>query len=117
MLRDFRDGNKDIVTMFRGTDKTHSFRLIEASGSRFNWDDYNITCEGRLSPANEQYNFTFSVDHYEVDGIQFGIILFPKEIITGYVRENLICWRVMAEDKTTNLVSVINYGEILLKDF
>ncbi len=117
MLKDFRDGNKDVITMFRGTDKTHSFRLIEESGSRFLWSNYTITCEARLAVANETPDFILPVDRYEYDGIQFGIILFSKEFIDGYIRENRITWRVLATNKTTNQTKVLNYGEVLLKDY
>lgn len=117
MLKDFRDGNKDVITMFRGTDKTHSFLLLGESGSRFIWDDYTVSCEGRTSVADEVPDFSFDVTHYEdADGVQFGQIVFPKEIMTGYIRENKIVWRVLAQDKVTNMVSVINYGDLLFKD-
>lgn len=115
MLRDFRDGNKDLITMFKDTDKTHIFKYTEDSGSVFIWNKYNVFCEGRLASANELPDFTFSVTQVTIDDEQRFMILFPAEKITSNLRESKLYWRVIAKDKITNLSKVINYGEILMK--
>lgn len=115
ILRDFRDGNKDLITMFKGTDKTHIFKYVEDSGSVFIWNKYNVVCEGRLASASEAPDFTFGVTQVEVDDEQRFMILFPADKITSILRESKVYWRVLATDKITNMTKVINYGEILMK--
>lgn len=116
-LRDFRDKNKDMVTMFKGTDKTHIFSYVEDTGSKFIWNLYDVICEGRLANMNEVPDFLFPVTEVEVDDESKGMILFLSEKITSSVRESKVYWRVVAKRKDSGLSKVINYGEILLREF
>jgi hypothetical protein len=116
MLKDFRDGNKDLITMFKGTDKTHLFQYTEDSGSVFIWSNYIVTAEGRLYSSKQTKDFTFSVSKVVIDDQTYGSIVFPSSIVNTNIRENRIYYRVLAQNITTSEVKVINYGEILLKE-
>lgn len=116
MIRDTKDGNKDIITMFKGTDAVHKFKYTEPSGSTFIWSNYDVIAECRLAVSNEKYNFTLPVTDEIVDDIHYGIIKFPKESITTYIREPKVYWRVIATDKVSGDMKIINYGEIWLKE-
>ena len=116
MLKDFRDGNKDLITMFKGTDKTHLFQFTEDSGSVFIWSNYMVTGEGRLYSSKVNKDFIFNVTKVTIDDQVFGSIVFPSSIITSNIRENRVYWKVLAQNITTGQIQVINYGEILLKE-
>lgn len=116
-LRDFRDGNKDLIIMFKGTDKTHVFQYVEETGSKFIWGLYDVVCEGRLANMNETPDFSFPVTEAIIDDESKGMILFPAEKITSFIRESKIFWRVVAKRKDSGLSKIINYGEILMKEF
>lgn len=111
-MKDIRDKNKDLITMFRGTDKTHKFIAKD-----FIWNQYNVTCEGRLSSASEVADFSFNITNYtDADGVELGMILFPKDVITNYIRETRFYWKVLATHKINLTTTVINYGEVMLKE-
>ena len=116
MIKDFRDGNKRILTMTRGEDKTLDFIYVEPSGSIFNWEAHNIVCQGRLSQAGLYKDFSFSVSKVVIDGQAYGRILFPSSLIIDRIRENKIYWKVIATTITGGEVKVIQYGEIWLKE-
>lgn len=114
MIKDFKDGNKDIITMFRGTDAYHLFRYVEPDGSTFLWDNYDLSCEGRIAILNEVKDFTFTIVKILIDADYWGQIKFPKDLVTASVRESKIYYRVVATHKTSEDSKVINYGEIWL---
>jgi len=115
MLKDFRDKNLDIVIMFRDTDAVHNFQYTLPSGSVFVPNQYTITCEGRLSYANEKSDFQFTVTPVTIDGESWLSIAFPSTLITSYIRENKIYYKVLATPTAGTGTFVINYGEIWLK--
>ena len=117
ILKDFRDGNKALITAFKGTDKTYIFNYVEESGSAFIFENYDVTCEGRLASANEIPDFTFPITKVFVDDENRLMVLFPATIITSFIRENRVYWKVIARHKTSGLSKVINYGELMLKEF
>lgn len=115
MLKDFRDKNMDIITMFRGTDGSHKFQYTLESGSTFVPSQYDIVCEGRLAYANEAKDFTFPVSEVIYDGESYLVIVFPKTMVTPFVREQKIYYRVFATPKAGGDTFVINYGEVWLR--
>jgi hypothetical protein len=116
MIKDFMDGNKAILTTFRGTDTSYQFPYVEDNGSVFIWGNYTVTCEGRLSSAIEKSDFAFPVSQVLSEYGYHIMINFPSTIVTNNIRENKIYWRVLAKDNTTLLTKVIRYGELWLKE-
>lgn len=114
MLKDFRDENNNIVTMFRGTDASYKFQYTLDSGSVFIPGQYTIVCEGRLAYANETPDFTFDVVSEQIEGQWYMTIKFPKTDITDSVRENKVYWKVLATDSASDTF-IISYGEVWLK--
>lgn len=116
MLKDFRDGSKDIITMFKGTDKTHLFQYSEPDGSAFIWSNYTVICEGRLSPMSIKNELVFYVNRVLLDEGYFIKATFPSSLITEKLRENRIYWRVIATNNIDQTKQIIRYGEIWLKE-
>lgn len=115
MLKDLRDANMDIVVMHRGTDAEHKFVPILDSGSTFVWDQYDVVCEGRVAIANEKKNFLFPVSYAPDDELNLVKVEFPKTIVTDYIRETRLYWKVIATHKVSGKSTVVKYGEIWLK--
>lgn len=121
-IKDFRDGNKYIITMFRGEDKTIQIFHTEPSGSLFNPLTYTMRVEGRLSQSRSAYNFLFPIESVDQED-QIITIKLPASIINNSLRENKIYWRLIAEEsvEVNGFPVILNtiifaYGEIWLKD-
>jgi hypothetical protein len=115
-MKDHRDKNMDIITMFRGTDKTYQFQYTLDSGSVFVPSQYNIVCEGRLAYGNETKDFEFPVTEVIFEDESYLVISFPKTLVTSNIRENKIYFKVFAtRDVEGGETIVINYGELWLK--
>ena len=115
-MKDFRDKNLDIVIMHRDTDATHEFHYTLDNGSAFVPSLYTLRCEGRLAYANEAKDFDFTVaEVIDQDGVSTLVITFPKTIVTSYIRESKIYYKVFATPTAGGNTIVINYGEIWLR--
>lgn len=117
MIKDFRDANKDIIVLFRGTDSTHKFNYMNEDGSSFVGSDYNLSCECKVAYWAGKVYFSPAVQ-YVLDpelGLDYVEIDFPRTIISDNIRENTLYYRVLAAHKITGDVKVINYGEIWLR--
>lgn len=115
MIKDYSDGNKVIVPMFKGTTAEHAFFYQEPSGSFFNWDAYNVTAEGRLAVADQDKDFDFPVGKIDDDAYN-GLVGFPAALITTQIRETKVYWKVVAVNKTTQETKILCYGELWLKE-
>ena len=114
MIKDFRDANKDIVTMFRNEDKTHDFYCIDANGISLDTSSRTFVCEVRSSSAQEFPSFNVDVQTLsDTDGIKFYRLSFSGSVISESIRENKLYWKVYSILNSKN--TVIKYGEIWLK--
>lgn len=117
-IKDFRDGNNVIISMMKGEDKSYTFYLVESTGSVFNWNNYFLTAEGRFAEVTEVPDFTFAITNAvnPDDGRTYGTITFPAAMITQYIRQDKIYWKIYAytKDPVLSTGRVVLYGEIWL---
>lgn len=107
--------NIDVVTMARGTDATFTFQYTKPDGSAFTPSLYTIVAECRLAYSNEQPDFYATVTSADTDTGWVMTIKFDKSNFPSSLREHIVYWRVLATEESTELTSVINFGEIWLQ--
>jgi hypothetical protein len=113
MIKDFRDGNRDIIPMFRNEEKEHTFYYFNNDGSALP-NNMTLICEVRTSADKElpDFNIPVTID-FDSDGIAFYKLTFLAATINDRVRENKLYWKVYTVMRYRN--QVIRYGEIWLR--
>jgi hypothetical protein len=115
-LRDFKDsGDKHIISMVKGTDRTYDFYLKGENGSVFNWDGFTFYAEGRYSMMSAATDFVFDVQVVGPnDAERFGRITLPAIKLSNDIRESRVYFKVYCFHVNTGLKSVVAHGEIWL---
>lgn len=114
MIKDLKDRNRVIISMQRATDRVYEFYATE-NGSPFNYTTHTVTVEGKIAPEQTSVKFNFPFETFMKDGVLWGRIKFPSNVITYNVRDSRIFFTVVATVNATQERKVIQSGELWLQ--